>query len=272
MKFPKPAFALAAPLLCAAALAACEPAPEAALRSFAPGAAVAPLAGEPLRGTFRVSYGEVRDTVYAQWQKDFREMGLLEEVAGWLNGWVALPEDITLAFGECGEPNAFYHAEDRSVVVCYELVEEMDGTFAAEPDGERAVNDAVVFTALHEVGHALVDLLELPVTGREEDAVDQLAALVLAEGVEGGDEAALNGIRGLAEEAEDVDATALADEHALGPQRIYNVVCLVYGRDPEAYADWVDDILPAERAEQCPEEYERLSSSWDRLLAPYLKS
>ena len=31
---------------------------------------------------------------------------------------------------------------------------------------------------LHEVGHALVDIHDLPVTGLEEDAVDQFSALI----------------------------------------------------------------------------------------------
>ena len=34
----------------------------------------------------------------------------------------------------------------------------------------------LVATFLHEAGHALFDLLEVPLLGREEDAADQLAA------------------------------------------------------------------------------------------------
>lgn len=45
----------------------------------------------------------------------------------------------------------------------------------------------------HEVGHALVDVLELPITGKEEDAVDQLSTYVLVEDADGGEVAALDG-------------------------------------------------------------------------------
>jgi hypothetical protein len=32
-----------------------------------------------------------------------------------------------------------------------------------------------------------------------------------------------------------------------------------------------DGRLPADRAAGCPEEYQRLSKAWTKLLAPYLK-
>jgi hypothetical protein len=266
-----PALAVAALAL----LAACDqPARDADARPRA--AAPAPARAErqpPLEGAgeFVVAYGEVEDTVYARWQREFRQNEYLEGMAQWLNGWIALPRNVTLAFAQCGEPNAFYQEDDHAVLLCLELVEELDAIFARDPDQAQAVEDALLFTLLHEVGHALVHVLEIPVTGREEDAVDQLAALILADGTQDGDEAALNGVRGLPDDGQ-LDELAFADEHALTAQRFYNVVCLLYGQDPDTYASWVEDgTLPPERAERCPVEYERTARSWDTLLAPYLK-
>ena len=266
-----PVFAAGALLLAAACGAPDEGTPPIAAR-FTAESAAAPDAAQSLTGTFRVSYPETESAAYAEMRGGFQEATFLEGLAEWLNGWIALPDDVTLALAECGEPNAFYEPADRSVVVCYELVEELDAMFAEEADPAQAVDDALVFTVLHEVGHALVDVLELPVTGREEDAVDQLAALVLADGSEEGNAAAINGVRGLPEE-EAVDDLSFADEHALSGQRYYNVLCLVYGQDPDGYAVWVDEgVLPPERAERCPEEYGQVLSSWERLLGPYLKT
>ena len=262
--------------LCALGLlAACdEPARDADARPRAAAPAPVPAEAQPPlegAGAFVVAYGEVEDTLFARWQGEFRQNEYLEGIAEWLNGWIALPANVTLAFAECGEPNAFYQEDDRAVLLCLELVEELDTIFAGDPDPEQAVEDALLFTLLHEVGHALVHVLELPVTGREEDAVDQLAALILADGTEDGDEAALNGVRGLPDDGQ-LDELAFADEHALTAQRFYNVVCLLYGQDPDTYAAWVDDgTLPPERADRCPVEYERTARSWDRLLAPYLR-
>jgi hypothetical protein len=243
---------------------------------------VSPLRAEPaaraakpaMAGKFRVAYRAVDDSTYARWQNDFREARFLEDVVEWLNGWIALPHDVTIGFDRCGEPNAYYHPETRSVSLCYELVQELDDALSAggDEEGAQAVSDALLFTTLHEVGHALVDVLDIPIAGREEDAVDQLAAVMLVDGSEAGSEAAVNGAAGLAAGDDDLDEQDFADVHALGSQRFYNVLCMVYGQDPEGYAQWVSDgTLPAERAEGCAEEYAHVSRSWDRLLEPYLK-
>lgn len=236
--------------------------------------APAPPAGPRVagRGQFRVAYRPVQDSVFAQWQSDFRQAGFLEDIAGWMNDWVAVPRDVTLTFAQCGESNAFYHPEDGTVTVCFELVDELDQLFAHDPDREQSVDDALLFTTLHEVGHALVNVLDLPVTGREEDAVDQLAALILVDGADDGDEAAINGVRGLPDDGQ-MDELAFSDEHALNGQRFYNVLCLVYGQDPDAWDGWVHDgTLPPERADRCPAEYDQTRAAWQKLLGPYLKA
>jgi hypothetical protein len=254
------------------AVAACEG------RGRAPAQSAAPphfrTAQAPPRtpvGRFRVAYGPVKDSVFAEWQKDFREDHFLEDIADWMNGWVRVPQDVTLTFAECGESNSYYEPKTRTVTVCFELVDDLDQMFADDKDREQSVNDALLFTTLHEVGHALVNVLDIPVTGREEDAVDQLAALVLVDNADDGDLVAVNGVRGLPDDGQ-LDDSAFSDEHALNGQRFYNILCLVYGQDPDAYADWAKDgTLPPERAERCPEEYEQTRAAWDRLLKPYLK-
>jgi hypothetical protein len=266
-------FALAAAL----ALGACDlPVTREAGGAPAPAALRAEAAKPVMAGRFRVAYGAVEDSTYAQWQKDFREARFLEGVADWLNGWISLPADVTLRFESCGEPNAFYHPDERAISLCYELVDDLDRALGGEgegtEEGAQAVSDALLFTMLHEVGHALVHVLDIPIAGREEDAVDQLAAVMLVDGSDEGSTAAIHGASGLATDEEHLDSLAFADDHALGSQRFYNVLCLVYGQNPDQYGHWVDDgTLPRERAEGCEEEYEHVSRSWDRLLEPYLK-
>jgi hypothetical protein len=231
----------------------------------------APHAARPVPPGFHVAYGTVRDSIYAGWQADFRKARFLEDVADWMNGWIRLPTDVTLTFGECGESNSFYRPQDRTVVVCFELVDELDAMFEHDGNRDQAVDDALLFTTLHEVGHALVSVLDLPVTGREEDAVDQLAALILVDGSDDGDVAAINGVRGLPDD-DQLDDLTFADEHALNGQRFYNVLCLVYGQNPEAHPEWTrDGTLPEERAERCPEEYGQTRAAWQKLLLPYLR-
>lgn len=269
---------IAALPLAVALLASCEPRTVEGGRTqglpasrYRSGPAVAQPA-RPLGGSFRVAYHAVGDTVFAQWQDDFRQARFLEDIAQWMNDWVKVPRDVTLTFAQCGESNAFYRPETGTVTVCFELVDELDHLFADDRDRDQSVNDALLFTTMHEVGHALVNVLDLPVTGREEDAVDQLAALILVDGADDGDEAAINGVRGLPDD-DQMDELAFADEHALSGQRFYNVLCLVYGQDPDAYADWTrDGTLPPERADRCPAEYDQTRAAWQKLLRPYLKA
>ena len=46
---------------------------------------------------------------------------------------------------------------------------------------------AMVVFFFHELGHCLIDVWDLPTTGREEDAVDQLAMFVLLDGTPEGE-------------------------------------------------------------------------------------
>jgi hypothetical protein len=67
------------------------------------------------------------------------------------------------------------------------------------------------------------------------------------------------------------DETPFWDEHGFGGQRFYNILCLIYGSDPQKYADFVSSgNLPEDRAQQCPTEYAKVKHAWERLLQPYL--
>ncbi|MEK9752119.1 MAG: DUF4344 domain-containing metallopeptidase, partial [Rhodospirillaceae bacterium] len=67
------------------------------------------------------------------------------------------------------------------------------GAFSLTPEERHQsrtfVTGNVVFTLLHEAGHALIHMLDLPTLGREEDAADNLAALrMIGDPAKGGNE------------------------------------------------------------------------------------
>src|SRR5262249_24126457 len=124
--------------------------------------------------------------------------------------------------------------------------------------------------------HALVHVLDLPVTGKEEDAVDQLSTLILADGSDEGERSVLTAAKWFLREHEqkdtDIEQLAFWDEHSLEAQRFYNYVCWLYGHDEKTYAGLVKEgALPEDRAVRCPGEYQQLQKSWSRLLEPHLK-
>lgn len=141
-----------------------------------------------------------------------------------------------------------------------------------------------VWTLFHEIGHTFVDEYDLPVLGKEEDAVDELATLFLIERYE--QERAKPGERpperhlmaatvgwltswdrtgGL-----EADELPMWDPHRLDIQRFYGMVCLLYGYDPTTFQVIADSArLPAERAETCAYEYSHASATWERVLRPH---
>lgn len=242
-------------------------------------------ATKPDNGNFTVQYSEVKDPRYAEINERFRQQKFLESIADELNATIAIPENVTITFRECGQPNAFWDPKSRSINMCYELMEQMAEDFRtvakSEQELDERVNGALTFAFIHELGHCLIDVLSLPSTGREEDAVDQLSTFVLlALNGEDGEKMALSGALSwgiqydkLAKSGKTAGELNMlwADEHSMDGQRFYNILCWIFGHNPEKYMGLVNQPLPEQRAVRCPQEYTKLANAWLTLLKPYLK-
>ena len=212
-------------------------------------------------------------------QKSWYEDRLfLENFAGRLNQVLALPHDVNLTMGECHEENAFYYPHLKEITICYEYVTYLENLLSphASTDDElfQMVDDHIIWVTLHELGHALVDVYDLPITGNEEDAVDQFATIVTLEYIEEEESDSILYATLIAwHETGQTDTfpseMALAGQHSLGTQRYYNIMCWAYGSDPDTYSFFVDWGL-GDRAAGCYDEYARASQSWHRLLTPFL--
>jgi hypothetical protein len=226
-------------------------------------------------GRFLVVEPEVQSSALRGYASRLQSSGVLQAVTRSLNQRWMLPTDIRIRLTECDESNAYYDAEQREVQMCIELVEDMastlDGQFEEESFEADALSGAFVGMLLHEVGHALVDVLEIPITGREEDAVDQLSAWILIESGEA--DAVLGAAATYYGDDNGVGAEDFADEHSLNSQRYFNMVCWVYGSDADNRQDLIDTWeLPQARAEQCADEYALLKRSWNRLLRGHMRT
>ncbi len=203
---------------------------------------------------------------------------LLQGIADPLNGIIALPFDVYLNFDECGEPNAFYSSATKEITMCYEFVNDFEKEFKkvskSEAELDSMVDGATAFFFFHELGHCLIDVWDLPATGREEDAVDQLSMIILLDGTKEGAEMVGSGALFFQLVSAETGSGELAfwDVHSVNQQRFYNMLCLLYGSNPVQYKSIIGkDGLPAERAEGCPTEFKRADRAWERLLTPYLK-
>jgi hypothetical protein len=164
-------------------------------------------------------------------------------------------------------------------------IHEMGGDARMKKMSEQQQQDLVEFVAgnmlfvgFHEMGHALVGQLRLPVLGRGEDAADSFATLaMLQEGTEFSVNVLVQAARGwfLMDRREQKLGNTLSfyDEHGLDKQRAYAIVCLMVGSNDKLFkelADWVQ--MPEERQQTCHNDYDDAKYSWDVVLKPFLRS
>jgi hypothetical protein len=227
---------------------------------------------------YRVSYVASKSPYFDSIRQVMEQQKLFEAVAESLNNTFNLPRIIDVQLTDCGAVNAYYDPRSYRLIMCYEMIGSFIEVFRpiTKSDTElfTSVFGGVFFVFLHEAGHSLVHLFEIPITGREEDAVDQLATIVLLMGGDDGVHGALAAAQRFYLSGEEALAKGLPfwDEHSLGQQRFYNIACLVYGSNPEKYAGLVaEDLLPPSRARRCPEEFTTASNSWVKLLKPHLR-
>jgi len=131
-----------------------------------------------------------------------------------------------------------------------------------------------MFTIFHESGHMLVSEFEIPVLGKEEDAVDALSSVMMLEAEDDDFDTAMmdaaNGWFMSAQAGEEEGAEpAYWDEHGLDQQRAYSMVCMMLGKNLDKFKDFAKDVeYPDDRVEQCADEYETTKTNWFKLLAP----
>ena len=189
-----------------------------------------------------------------------------------------LPRRLLIKTEGCdGVSNAHY--DDGAVTVCYEYLDDVWKNVPEEPTPAGvapidALIGPVMDVFLHEAGHAVFDMLQVPLFGREEDAADQFSVYIMLKMEK---DEARRLIMGTAYQYEnDVQSSTVsmplhkfADAHGTPLQRYFNVLCLAYGADKELFADFVaKDVLPKERAESCEDEYAQVKFAFDRLIMP----
>jgi hypothetical protein len=144
-------------------------------------------------------------------------------------------------------------------------------------EGQRFVVNNAIFILFHESGHMLVSEFNLPVLGREEDAVDALSSVLLL-GAEDEDlnttiQDAADGWFLLDDAKEDgPQEDDFMGTHGLDRQRAYSIVCMMTGANAEFFKVFADSLeFPEERRQECAFEYQKARDSWMSLLAANMK-
>jgi hypothetical protein len=224
-----------------------------------------------------IQYAEPQSAEHRQVLQLVKEGRTLEKIQALLSP-LRLPRRLLLKTQGCdGVSNAWYDGE--AVTVCYEYLDELWKNAAQEttPAGIAPIDTLigpVVDVFLHEAGHAVFDILEVPLFGREEDAADQFSTYIMLK-LEKDEARRL--IKGDAYQYKgDVQSSTVsmplkkfANEHGTPSQRFFNVLCLAYGADKVLFADFVSKgYLPQERSEGCEDEYAQVDRAFRRLIMP----
>ena len=225
-----------------------------------------------------VNYVPPKNPAYQQIYTATKEHQALEKLQKFLSPF-RLSRALEISLKECGgEADAMYG--DGSITICYEYVEELQGSMPAQitAAGIEPIDTLagpLVDTVLHEFAHALFDILDIPILGREEDAADQVAAYIYLQlGKVEARRLIMGTVYAYMLEVQDTGPPTMAefaDEHSTSEQRAFNLLCIAYGADPELFEDvatW--GALPEERAEICEEEFEHISYAYHTLIGPHI--
>ncbi|MGP3637771.1 DUF4344 domain-containing metallopeptidase, partial [Streptomyces sp. 24-1644] len=225
------------------------------------------------KGQLVASYTEGLTAADRQTEAFLRQNKALEAIAAYVNRRIALPYNVPVDAKSCGTTDAYWDPATRAITFCYEFLERIEPAFTSSSDpGLVALTQGVV---VHELGHGLIAINGLPVDGDEEEAVDQLSAVILTTGDD--DKKFVSGIVEAwavmaGQDAKGDTRTAFAEDHAVNSAQSTAWACWVYGSDPDGYQDLVGpDVLPEKRAKGCEKEYEKVANTWGKALEPYLK-
>ena len=197
----------------------------------------------------------------------------MAKMIGGIDARLRLPRPLAIRFVNCGKVNAFYKPGEHSVTMCHELFDAAVRDFAAagKPKAEALASARGFFVTVffHEFGHALAGELKLPITGKGEDAADELAAIFLA--AADGKKAVIAAAEYFHLKSKSRPQTMYWDEHSLDAQRAVGFVCLLYGTD-RGYGK-VLKLLGADdrRLAKCTRDYEARRDAWNQLLAPHAR-
>ncbi|GIU13982.1 hypothetical protein TUM4261_28870 [Shewanella sp. c952] len=189
-----------------------------------------------------------------------------------------LQQPVQIVYG--AEDGPLFDPQLMQIHIPYSFITEVFNRFSADNYQETGISaatatqDALLHTIGHEYGHAFIYANQVMVLGKEEDAVDTLATLLLINSFDDGADIALSAADLFAledESIEEFEEQDFADEHSLDAQRYFATLCLIYGSDPQKFVGMLDrpqSLL--QNGEYCQEEYFRQSDNWDRLKQQYI--
>jgi hypothetical protein len=203
-----------------------------------------------------------------------KQRRVLEELQAFMAP-MRLPRELTIRIAQCGSQNLPYKPQGPATV-CYELIDQIE-RFAATHTRDANLQQIVITggfvqALLHETAHSLFDILQVPVWGREDDAADRLAALIM---MQFGDDVAnvvMYGTQLLFKWSDQKwQGNAFASDVSPDYQRYFNYACIAVAANWPQFGGLVQNrVIPAHRAGRCDSEYNQIRKAFDLRIMPHI--
>ena len=227
--------------------------------------------------------------------KKIRDSGVFERMADRLTKTVALPHDLQVIVTDktpkgIDDPTEI---DDRTILwpaafskATHDVLTEFLPEVMKSKGAPKAISQenftadvlnvwANQFILGHEMGHAIIRQLNLPLTGMEEDSADGFATFFTVNDKDTGPNAALGGavlFDAMGSKRPNLTLEDFSSDHPVILQRVYNFLCAVVGSDPQRLQNSLvtDGYIPKGRAMLCRKEWTQLNYGWWTVLEPHL--
>jgi hypothetical protein len=226
--------------------------------------------------------------------KKIRDSGVFERMAERLTKAVALPHDLQVivtdktpkGIDDPSEIDGTIYWPAAFSKATHDVLAEFLPEVIASRGAPRAISQenftadvlnlwANQFILGHEMGHAIIRQLNLPLTGMEEDSADGFATFFTVNDKDTGPNAALGGavlFDAMGSKRPNLTLEDFSSDHPVILQRVYNFACAVVGSDTQRLQNSLvtDGYIPQGRAMLCRKEWTQLNYGWWTVLEPNL--
>jgi hypothetical protein len=233
---------------------------------------VAPAAAQESR--IKIAYEAPKDARLQPIYARLKQRGVLEELQAFLIA-LRLPRPLAVVTTQCGATTRPYQPPGPATV-CYEMIDEIGkivDRHTKDPElRQTVIVGAFIETVLHEIASGIFDILQVPIWGRESDAADRLAALIMTQF---GEDVARTTILGTANlfmwSEHKWTGSDFADTASPDYQRFFNYVCIAYAAAPLQFGGLVENgTLPKRRAARCEGEYGQVRKAFNLRIMPFV--
>jgi hypothetical protein len=222
----------------------------------------------------KISYDVPTNPKFTPIYERLKQRKVLEELQAFMSP-VRLPRELQVRIAQCGSENMAYKP-NAPATICYELIDRIERFVASHTRdnnlAQLVITGGFVQATLHETAHALFDVLDVPIWGREDDAADRLAAVVM---MQFGDDVAnvvMYGTQQLFRWSDQKwQGNAFASDVSPDYQRWFNFVCVAVAANYPQFGGLVErKIIPPQRARRCDGEYAQIRKAFNLRIMPHV--